>query len=229
MGASSEQPYPLLAQRARLGQMGSRAPPRHLRQHLVTALVQAVPGVPAEVRGLMMLYCPDGEHEIKVRFNPVPGERWCPEHGCALSKLPKSGLSDQQTAREGLPGEKAARSRFRQVVTARPCFFLDIDDFGERRRPDHVCTYPLDAHHIIPKGWIKRELSMLPADELVELAWNPLIGAPLCRGAHEAVERGVADIYWHELNPDLRSLVEQLVSRCPQEVFDLEAVSTDAA
>jgi hypothetical protein len=178
----------------------------------------------------VQLYCRDGKHEVKVRFNPVPGERFCPEHGCALSKPPKSGLSNKPTAREGLPGERVARSRFRQTVTSRPCFFLDVDDFGERRRPDHVCTYPLDAHHIIPKGWIKQELSMLPAEELVELAWNPLIGAPLCRGAHEAVERGVADIYWDELNPDLvayceqfdaahpdlRSLVEQLVSRCPK-------------
>jgi len=175
------------------------------------------------------LFCRDGEHEVKVRFNPVPGERFCPEHGCALSRPPKSGLSNKQTSREGLLGEARARSRFRQVVTAKPCFFLDRDEFGERRRPDHSCTYPLDAHHIIPKGWIKRELSMLPAAELVELAWNPLIGAPLCRGAHEAVERGVADIYRDELNPDLfayceqfdadhpdlRSLVEQLVSRCP--------------
>ena len=176
----------------------------------------------------MNLFCRDGEHEVPVRFNPVPGERFCPEHGCSLVPLPKSSPS-RKPQREGLPGEKAAKARFRLVVTKKPCFFLDTDEFGERRRPDHVCTYPLDAHHILPKGVLRQELN-LPPKELVEVMWNPLIGAPLCRGAHEAVERGLADIYHDELNPALiaycegfdaahpeqRSLVEQLVSRCPE-------------
>jgi hypothetical protein len=173
------------------------------------------------------LLCPDGKHEVKVRFNPAPGERFCPEHGCSLVKPPKSMRGQSQ--REGLPGEKAARGRFRSVVTQRPCFFLDRDEMGERRRPDHSCTYPLDAHHLLPKGWLRRELD-LPPEDLVAVMWNPIIGAPLCRAAHEAVERGVAYIYRDELEPDLvafcerfdtqnpgqRSLLERLFLECPE-------------
>lgn len=175
----------------------------------------------------MNLFCPDGGHEVKVRFNPVPGERFCPEHGCSLVKPPKSMRSQGQ--REGLPGEKAAKVRFRQVVCANPCFFLDCDEAGERRRPDHHCSYPLDAHHLIPKSWIKRELT-LPPEEIVEIAWNPLIGAPLCRGAHNQVEQGTAYIFRDELEPDLiafcerfdaehsdqRSLLERLYLESPE-------------
>lgn len=175
---------------------------------------------------MMQFHCPqDGGHEVKVRFDPAPGERFCPEHGCPLHPL--SGMGGQPQ-REGLPGEKAAKANFRRIVTRRPCFFLDRDEFGDRRRPGHTCTYPLDAHHLLPRSWLKRELN-LPPEELVAVMWDPLIGVPLCRAAHAAVERGVADIYREELNPDLiawceefdaehpdeRSLVEQLISRHP--------------
>lgn len=160
----------------------------------------------------MKLLCPDGRHEVKVRFNPAPGERFCPEHGCSLVPLPK-GSGGQ--SKQGLPGEKAAKSRFRQVVCARPCFFLD-SEFGERRRPDHTCSYPLDAHHLIPKGWLKRNLS-IPPEELVEIMWNPIIGAPLCRKAHDAVERRTAYIYRHELNPDLIAFCERFDSEHPDQ------------
>lgn len=153
----------------------------------------------------MKLLCRDGEHEVKVRFNPAPGERFCPEHGCQLVRLPKAQRS---SPKENLPGEKAARANFSRVVKANPCFFLDTDDFGNRRRPDHVCTYPLDAHHILPKGVLKRELS-LPPEEMVELIWNPLIGAPLCRAAHHLVEVGSDHIYWDELNPELIAFCER--------------------
>lgn len=36
-----------------------------------------------------MKWCPDGEHEVKVAFQPTAGERNCPKHGCALLPLPK--------------------------------------------------------------------------------------------------------------------------------------------
>lgn len=174
----------------------------------------------------MKLLCPDGGHEVKVRFNPAPGERFCPEHGCSLIKPPKSsGLNSAR--REGLPGEAAARSRFAQVVKQRPCFFLDVDEYGERRRPDHVCTYPLDAHHLIAKGWIRRELSSMPDDELVELMWNPLIGAPLCRGAHNQVERGTGFVYRDELNPDLIAYCERFDAQHPEQRSILERLYLD--
>ena len=56
------------------------------------------------------LWCPDGEHEVKVRFNGPAGERFCPEHGCGLRKLPKSR---QPKHKQGLPGAKAAEAHFR--------------------------------------------------------------------------------------------------------------------
>lgn len=159
-----------------------------------------------------------------MKFNPSRGERTCPEHGCDLRPIRK------QSNRNELPGEAMARARFNFVVCERPCFFLDVDEAGERRRPDHVCRYPLDAHHLLRVEWMKRELS-LPPEELVRLAFNPLIGAPLCRAAHDAVEYQPDEhIYRDELNPELvefcerfdnehpeqRSLLEQLYLRCPE-------------
>lgn len=172
----------------------------------------------------MNLFCREGDHLVKVRTNPVPGERFCPDHGCELVRPPRELRSKSKA---GLPGEQAARRRFRQVVCAHPCFFLDYTEAGDRRRPDHKCTYPLDAHHLIPKGWIKRELS-LPPDELLALMFNPIIGAPLCRGAHEAVERGADFIYRDELAPDLIAFCERFDAQHPDERSLLERLHLDS-
>lgn len=172
---------------------------------------------------MTQMYCEEGRHEVKVRSNAAPGERVCPDHGCELRPIRK------QSNRDELPGEKMALARFKFVVCERRCFFLDVDEAGDRRRPDHTCRYPLDPHHLIPVQWMKRELS-LPPEELVALISNPLLGAPLCRKAHDAVEYSPDEhIYRDELNPDLvafcerfdvehpgqRSLLEQLYLRCP--------------
>lgn len=176
----------------------------------------------------MKMWCRDGAgHEVKVRFNPAPGERVCPAHGTPLGRLPKNVAGNK---RAGLPGEATAHARFRQEVLGRPCFFLDTDESGRRRRPGHICEYPLDPHHIVAKSWLKRELIGLPLDELVALLYAPIIGAPLCRAAHTAVTAGTAHIYRDELEPDLvafcerfdvqhpdqRSLLERLYLECPE-------------
>jgi hypothetical protein len=183
------------------------------------------------------LWCPQGKHEVKFRSTGPAGERWCPEHGCELGKLP---ASRQPKHKQGLPGEKAAKARFRQVVCSHPCFFLDIEESGERRRPGHTCRYPLDAHHIIPQSWIKQTYrGHLPDAELVALMHNPILGAPLCRKAHDAVEYSPSEyIYRDELEPDLiafcerfdvehpglSSLLGRLYVECPERPVD-EAVA----
>jgi hypothetical protein len=174
---------------------------------------------------LMQMYCPEGKHEVPVRsMNQVRGERFCPEHGCEMRQVRK------QRGAPALPSEKAASAHFCRVVCSKPCFFLDRTEFGERRRPGHTCRFPLDPHHLIPQDFLKRELD-LPPDELVAVMYEPIIGAPLCRKAHDAVEYQPDEhIYRDELNPDLilfcerfdaqhpgqRSLLERLYLECPE-------------
>jgi hypothetical protein len=174
------------------------------------------------------LWCPVAEHAVGVKSSAPAGERFCPEHGCELVRPPKEHR--KPSGRQGLPGEQGARTRFRQLVCARPCFFLQTDERGEQRRPGHTCRYPLDAHHVLSKGWLKRELD-LPPSELVALMYDPIIGDPLCRKAHDAVEYSPDEyIYRDELNPDLilfcerfdaehpeqRSLLARLYVECPE-------------
>jgi hypothetical protein len=98
---------------------------------------------------------------------------------------------------------KTARLRFNAIVTAKPCFFTDVTEAGDPRRPGHVCDGQLDAHHLVEKQWIRRYFGDLPADELLAIVFAPIIGAPLCRAAHEAVTRRMARIYFDELDEDL--------------------------
>lgn len=148
-----------------------------------------------------MKWCPEGEHEVKVAFQPTAGERDCPTHGCALRPLPKK--AGRQLGSDRSSEETKARQRFNQEVRASACFYSEvIEAGGEKRRRGHVCTYPLDAHHLVEKQWIRRELGDLPEDELLEILYNPAIGAPLCRAGHEGVKR--LRIHWHELSDECK-------------------------
>lgn len=144
------------------------------------------------------LWCSEGEHEIKVRFQPTQGERWCPEHGAHLQPLPKKPSSLQRAESSA---ETMARQHFNREVTAKRCFYSERID-GEARRRGHVCTYPLDAHHIIEKQWIRREFGDLPEDDLIAIVFDPRIGTPLCRAGHENVKR--LRIYWHEISDECK-------------------------
>jgi hypothetical protein len=102
------------------------------------------------------------------------------------------------------PSAKEARDLFNATVRANPCFFSDVTEAGEPRRPGHVCDGELDAHHLVEKQWIRRYFGDLPADELLAILFAPILGAPLCRyGAHEPVTRRMACIYFDELDEDL--------------------------
>jgi len=146
-----------------------------------------------------MKWCPDGEHEVKVAFQPTAGERDCPKHGCALRPLPKK--AGRQLGADRSSEETKARQHFNQEVRANPCFYSEMLD-GERRRRGHECTYPLDAHHLVEKQWIRREFGDLPEDELLAILYDPRIGAPLCRAGHEGVKR--LRIHWHELSDECK-------------------------
>jgi hypothetical protein len=144
----------------------------------------------------MQLYCPEG-HEVKVRFQPTAGERFCPEHGCPL----RSPQRQRSGGKSESGAERRARMAFNRAVCEWPCFF-------QRHREGHHCSFPLDAHHLVPKEWIKRELD-LPEDELIAVMYNPLIGAPLCRGAHQSVEARTQFIYFNELSPECIEFCER--------------------
>lgn len=155
------------------------------------------------------LYCPEGEgHTVTVAFKPTAGERWCPTHGTHLQPLPKkpSGLG----ARRESEAETAARQHFNREVTAKRCFYSEEID-GEKRRRGHVCEYPLDAHHIIEKQWIRREFGDLPEDELLEILYATAIGAPLCRAGHENVKK--LRIHWHEVSDECKEFCRDVDRR----------------
>jgi hypothetical protein len=147
-----------------------------------------------------MLWCREGEHEVKVAFQARGGERWCPTHPTSyLQPLPKKSTST--LGRDKSAAEIKARQHFNREVTGERCFYSEQID-GESRRKGHVCTYPLDAHHLVEKQWIRREFGDLPEDELLAILYNPAIGSPLCRGGHENVKR--LRIHWHEVSDECK-------------------------
>lgn len=152
----------------------------------------------------MKLWCrEDDGHLVTVRMQPSPGERYCPDHGCPLVPMPKERKPAGVGRRES-SAETRARQAFNRAVCEWPCFF-------QRHREGHTCAYPLDAHHLVPKQFLRLRLE-LPEDELLEVLYNPLIGAPLCRSAHNAVEARADFIYRDELSPECLRFVASLPS-----------------
>ena len=149
------------------------------------------------------LYCPEGQHEVKVAFNPSPGERFCPDHdGAHLRPLPKKASRGFRAQRE-TPARRSARERFNRAVKQHGCFYSSYrTEDGKPRRKGHRCSYPLDAHHIVTKQFIERNYADLPEDELLAILFDPRIGAPLCRAGHENVLS--LHIYWHEVSKECR-------------------------
>jgi hypothetical protein len=104
-----------------------------------------------------------------------------------------------------------ARRRFNNVVCETRCFFADIDELGDPRRPDHRCpNFRLDAHHLVPKQFIEGNYPDLPEDDFLAIIFNPLIGAPLCRNAHDRVTLRSECIYFEELRLECVELCESV-------------------
>jgi hypothetical protein len=155
-----------------------------------------------------MKWCPDGEHEHKVAFRARAGERRCPIHGCDLKPLPRK--TGRALGADHSAAETRARQRFNDEVRDHQCFYGE--EIGvEKRRRGHVCTYPLDAHHLVEKQWIRREFGDLPEDELLAILYAPAIGAPLCRAGHEGVKR--LRIHWHELSDECKLFCQEIDER----------------
>ena len=147
------------------------------------------------------LYCNVGDHEVKVSSQRHRGERFCPEHpDCELRQLPKkkgTRASIKNTAAYG-----RANQAFNAVVCSERCYFGDLTEEGDPRRPGHTCRYPLDGHHLVSKDWILQHFADLPLRDLLAILFDPRIGAPLCRVAHDQVEYSSAPdtcIYFDEL------------------------------
>jgi hypothetical protein len=151
--------------------------------------------------------CGNG-HEWKSRFQPSFAELRCPEDGCGLPAEPslkagRSGLSKPE------PRAIAdAHTRFSSLVCEWPCWFRD-------HRNGHTCWGDLDPHHLVPASWIKDTFRDLSDVELGDILYAPIIGTPLCRKAHDAVENRSAYIYWHELDPECAEFCKQVDARYP--------------
>lgn len=120
--------------------------------------------------------------------------------------------------RRGRRPETAAHKRARlhfdaEVTTERICFFADVTEAGDRRRPRHVCGGnggELDAHHLIAKSWIQKHFGDLPEDELLAIKYAVILGCPLCRNGHDALPANLKPgdrVFFEELDDDLVEFV----------------------
>lgn len=168
-------------------------------------------------------HCANG-HQWKSAFQPRPSELRCPKDGCGLPAEPKL------KARSG-PGLRAepepriladAHSRFSTLVTEWPCFF-------RARRKGHTCWGDLDPHHLVPASWIKQTFGDLPDVDLADILYAPIIGVPLCRKAHEAVEARVSEfIYFDELEPECVQFCKEVDEKCPGRPSMLERLKLES-
>jgi hypothetical protein len=170
------------------------------------------------------------------------------------SRKPRKAL--KRTRRRETAAEKKARLNFNRIVKSRKCWFawhrpcelcegegqvaknFGIDSPG---RPEivtcpvcdgdgrHRCTKPKDAHHLVPQRFTRKMFkAVLPEDEFVAILHNPLIGAPLCRKAHDAIEAKNDRIYWQDLSPECIEYVGtlpdfvliELERQCPKRVTE---------
>lgn len=145
--------------------------------------------------------------------------------------MKRSGTLKRTQRRESAL-ERRAREHFNETVKDWPCWFRsrpgerikgECEDCGGegamageqcsscRGYGRHHCEGRKDAHHLIPKQYIRRMFqAVLPEPEFVAILFNPLIGAPLCRKAHDSIERGFDRIYWQDLSDECIEYVSSL-------------------
>lgn len=162
-------------------------------------------------------------HEWRSRFQPHPSELRCPEDGCGLPAEPtlkaKSGGLGSSASESRVLAD--AHSRFTSLVTEWPCFFAD-------RPQGHTCWGDIDPHHLVPASWIKQTFRDLSDPELADILYAPIIGTPLCRKAHEAVEARTQFVYWHELGPELIEFCKQIEAKYPDRPSILERLKLES-
>lgn len=164
--------------------------------------------------------CPHGNrYETEAQINPR-----------------KRGSTLKRTQRRESAAERAAREHFNETVKAWPCWFrlhrycerCEGTGIGKltwraetgttahtcdscRGTHRHVCEGPKDAHHLIPKQFIRQRFeAVLPEPEFVAILFNPKIGAPLCRKAHDRIESGADRIYFEDLSDECLEYVGSL-------------------
>ena len=149
-----------------------------------------------------------GCSRLSPRFSSV--ELNCPECGCrAESSLKQGGgfKADNES-----PARRAARQAFNRAVKQHGCFYSAYrTKDGKPRRKGHICTYPLDAHHIVEKNWIERNYADLSEDELLSILFDPRIGIPLCRNGHANVAN--LRIFWDEVSGECKEACREVDQR----------------
>lgn len=171
-----------------------------------------------------------GKSSLSPGFHP--SETRCPECGEAAEPKMKQGGGRNGIQAVESPEIAEAHTRFSQLVTEWPCW-------AKTHRPGHRCWGPVDPHHLVPASWIRHTFSDLPDDELALILYEPVIGAPVCRAYHEALENRSEVIAWHELDDEAKLFCKRIDERYPghQSMYERlklespvrEAVSTDVA
>ncbi len=73
---------------------------------------------------------------------------------------------------------------------------------------EHHCSGRKDAHHLVEKQFIRRNYADLPEDKLLAILFDPRIGAPLCRTAHDGIKAN--KIFWHELTDECKEFCAEV-------------------
>lgn len=141
--------------------------------------------------------------EHNNRYEYVRGLSRSTQQSVSPTPVAKGGLKRTGRRRE-TAAESTARFHFNEMCRTRPCFLF------WQQRPGHKCDGPRDAHHLIPKDFIRQRCSDWPEKDLLRVLYNPLIGAPLCRRAHNEIEARNEFIYWDELSDECLEYVSTL-------------------
>ncbi len=166
-----------------------------------------------------------GKSSLSRGFHP--SEMRCPDCGCPSEpKLKQTSGRNAVQATES-PAVAEAHTRFSDLVTEWPCW-------AKTNRRGHRCWGPVDPHHLVPASFIRRTFADLPDDELALILYEPVIGAPLCRAFHEAVENRSEVIAWHELDDEVKLFCKRIDEKHPghQSMYErlkLESPAREAA
>ena len=199
-------------------------------------------------------HCPVG-HTVPVK--PVkgtmqydPATLFCPTHQCRLETGMERNAKRKARSGGGLrqvtDAEAVARRTFSRLVCEWPCWALKhrpcsgcegrgfIEPSGEvcalcDGDGNHHCRGRRNAHHLLPVSWLRDTYGDLDEPTFLEIAFNPLIGAPACEhNFHAALEARTDVIHFDELDPELIEFVKRLESRYPDRPSPLSRLETES-